>query len=201
MSNPNMVKNEGYSLGEVKEIIKDNINKTAQSFIAIGYYLKYVRDNKLFKEDGYSGILEFAQEEYGMSKSYTSRCMSVNDKFSIGGYSPIIQEEYKEFNKFLLAEMINMDEETIKQITPTMTRVEIRDLRSNRVEYCEADIDKELERREAKLEALQDDDFIEDLRKRAQIKLDAVVLLKETVTTEKQPRYCPHCHMLIEGDE
>lgn len=201
MSNLRVVKNEDFSLNEVKELIKDNINKTTQAFIAIGYYLKYIRDNKLFLQDGYCSLEEFAYEEFNFSKSWAYRCIQVNDKFSIGGNSPEIKEQFRDFKKTLLAEMVNMDAESIARVTPVMTRVEIKDIKFNRVEYCEADIDKELERREAKLEALQDDDFIEDLRKRAQIKLDAVTLLKETVTTEKQSRYCPHCHMLIEGDE
>ena len=200
MSNLHAVKND-YSLHDIKELIKDNINKTTQAFISIGYYLKYVRDTQLYLEEGYENISDFASNEFNFSKSWTYRCMSVNSKFSIGGNSPVIQDKFKDYSKSLLTEMLYVDDELIAQTTSATTKVEIRDIRSGKVDYTEADIDKELERREAKLEALQDDGFIEDLRKRAQIKLDAVALLKEAVTAPKQPHYCPHCHMLIEeGD-
>lgn len=201
VSNLKVVKNGVYSLEEIKELINDNIDKTAQAFIAIGYYLKYVRDNQLYLEEGYKNIWDFASEEFNFSQSWACRCIGVNDKFSVDGNTPVIKEQYKNFKKGLLAEMLNMDDVLISKVTPMMTRVEIRELKLSRVEYSEADIDKELERREAKLEALQDDDFIEDLRKRAQIKLDAVSLLKDSISSRRQPHYCPHCHMLIEeGD-
>jgi hypothetical protein len=201
VSNLKVVKSDDYSLAEIKGLIKDNINKTAQAFIAIGYYLKCARDSQLYLEDGYKNIWEFAQDEFNFSQSWASRCIAVNNKFSVNGNSPIIQEKYKDFSKCLLSEMLNIDDELMEKVKPTTTRDEIRDLKINHVDYTKADIDRELERREAKLEALQDDGFIEDLRKRAQIKLDAVALLKDSVSTERQPHYCPHCHMLIEeGD-
>ncbi len=199
MSNLHLVKSE-YSLSEIKEAIKDNINKTTQSFIAIGYYLKYVRDNRLYLDDGYMSIWEFASEEFNFSQSWASRCMAVNDKFSINGNSPVLQEQFAGYKKGLLAEMLYLSDEQIAKTNPVTTRVQIRDMRTERIDYCEADVDKELERRITKLEALQDDDFIEDLRKRAQIKVDAVALLKENITADKQPRYCPHCHLPIEED-
>lgn len=200
MSNLHAVEND-YSLHDIKDLIKDNINNAAKCFVSIGYYLKYVRDNELFKEDGYSGILEFAQMEFGISKSWASRWMSINDRFSVNGNSPILQEKYRGFSRGKLSEMLYLTDEQLEQVAISATRAEIRQIRLDHVDYTEVDIDKELERREAKLEALQDDGFIEDLRKRAQIKLDAVALLKETVTAPKQPHYCPHCHMLIEGNE
>ena len=57
---------------DVKVYIRDNINSASRSFVAIGYYLKYVRDNQLFKEDGYSGISEFAKAEFGISPAQAS---------------------------------------------------------------------------------------------------------------------------------
>lgn len=200
MSNLHAVKDNGYSLSEIKEIIKDNINKASQSFISTGYFLKYVRDNNLYVEDGYKNIWEFAKGEFGICKSWACKWMQINDKFSVGGNSPELIDKYKEFKSSKLAEMVVLDDEQLCQVKPTSTIVEIRDLKTNRIDYCEADVDKELDRRVSKFEALQDDNFIEELRKRAQIKVDAVVLLKENYSTERQPHYCPHCHMLIEEE-
>ena len=64
-SNPEWYKDLLYQ--DVKIFIKDNINSASRSFVAIGYYLKYVRDNQLYKEDGYTGVSEFAKAEFGIS--------------------------------------------------------------------------------------------------------------------------------------
>lgn len=199
MSNLGVVKNE-YSLSEIKKAIQDSINNAAQSFVTIGYFLKYVRDNKLYLNDGYKNIWEFALSEFDISKSWACAWMRINDKFSINGNSLALLDEYNDFPSGKLAEMVSMTDDELKQVKPTTTIVEIRDIKANRVDYYEADVDKELERRISKFEALQDDNFIKDLRKRAQIKVDAVALLKENITTGKQPRYCPHCHMMIEEE-
>ena len=132
----------GTALVKSKKAIKDNICKTAQSFIAIGYYLKYVRDNSLFLEDSYESIWEFAYEEFNFSRSWASRCISVNDKFSQGGNSPILQEQFKEYKKGLLAELLYLTDEQIAKTTPLTTKVQIRDIRTGGIDYCEADVDK-----------------------------------------------------------
>ena len=60
---------EGHiSLEDAKTFIKANITTAARSFIAIGFYLKCVRDRELFTEDGFQNVWDFAKEEYGISK-------------------------------------------------------------------------------------------------------------------------------------
>ena len=127
-SNPEWYKSLQYD--DVKSFIKANIESTSRSFIAIGYYLKYARDNELFKEDGYTGILEFAQSEFGISKSWASKWMSINDQFSVSGNSPILLEQYKEFSSSKLSEMLYLSDEQREQVTITTTNVEIRELKN-----------------------------------------------------------------------
>lgn len=189
------------SLESIKNIIKDNINTASRSFVAIGYYLKNVRDRELYLEDGYKSIWEFAQSEFGISKSWSCKWMQINDKFSVNGNSPILLDNYKDFSSSKLADMVNMSDEQLIQIRPGMTVKAIRTLKNNRINYTEHDIEKELNRRATKFEVLQKDDYIEDLRKRAQIKLDAVSLLRDAVLERKEPCYCPHCHKLIDEPE
>lgn len=45
-----------FSLDDAKTFIKANITTAARSFIAIGFYLKCVRDRELFLEDGYQSV-------------------------------------------------------------------------------------------------------------------------------------------------
>lgn len=117
------------SYPEAKKIIAVNIKTMSRSFIAIGYYLKHIRDKKLYLEDGYTSIWEFAESQYGITTSTASRWMSMNDRFSKGGNSPLIAEEYKEFGKSQLQEMLYLTDEQLEQASPEMPAKEIRKIR------------------------------------------------------------------------
>ena len=121
---------EGHiSLEDAKTFIKSNITTAARSFIAIGFYLKCVRDRELFAEDNYQDVWEFAKSEYGISKSTASRYMSMNDRFSENGNSPNIKEEYRAFGKSQLQEMLYLEEEQLGQVKPGDRVEDIRNLR------------------------------------------------------------------------
>lgn len=119
---------------EAKRLFEEKLTNIKQSFIAAGYYLKYIRDNRLYLEDGYKTIWEFAEENYGISRSTASRWMAINDKFSKDGNTPILADEYKEFGKSQLQEMLYLDDKQLEQVSPDMTRNEIRELRVSKKE-------------------------------------------------------------------
>ena len=100
------------------------------NFIAAGYYLKYIRDNELYLEDGYASIWEFAEGNYGIQKSTASRWMKMNDRFSEGGNTPILSEKYRAFGKSQLQEMLYLEDDQMDQVTPDMTVKEIRGVRN-----------------------------------------------------------------------
>ena len=39
--------------GEAKDIIRKDLESMSKKFITIGYYLKYIRDKKLYIQDGF----------------------------------------------------------------------------------------------------------------------------------------------------
>ena len=112
-----------------KNIIKNDLESMSKKFITIGYYLKYIRNNEMYTQDGFTSIWEFAQETYGISKSTCSRWMSMNDKFSKDGNSPYLREEFAHFGKSQLQEMLYLDDAKIEKATPEMTAKEIRQLK------------------------------------------------------------------------
>ena len=114
---------------EVKKILSANLKQMSISFIAAGYYMKYIRDKKLYLQDGYNSIWEFAEIQYGIQKSTASRWMAMNDRFSKDGNSPVLADEYKSFNKSQLQEMLYLDSEQIKAAEPEMSAKEIRAIR------------------------------------------------------------------------
>ena len=78
---------EKISLKEAKTFIQSNMQNVdrsmmtiGRSVIAIGFYLKHIRDQKLYVEEGYGNIWDFAAGEYDISKSTASRYMKMNDR-------------------------------------------------------------------------------------------------------------------------
>ncbi len=120
---------ESLTYEEAKNILREKLDNMKKSFIAAGYYMKYIRDHELFQKDGYESIWEFAEDNYGIKKSTASRWMSMNDKFSQGGNSPILAEEYRGFEKSQLQEMLYLDDKQMETVTPDMTVKEIREVR------------------------------------------------------------------------
>lgn len=117
------------SLEDADAFIRSGLQSAARNVIAIGYYLKHIRDNQLYQEAGYGNIWDYASDQYGFSKSTASRYMSRNDKFSEGGNSPIMAEQYRAFGKSQLQEMLSLDADQLEQVTPDMTVQQIREMR------------------------------------------------------------------------
>lgn len=123
--------------GEAKDIIRKDLESMSKKFITIGYYLKYIRDGKLYIQDGFESIWDFAQDTYGISKSTCSRWMHMNDKFSENGNSPELRQEFASFGKSQLQEMLYLDDKQIEQAKPEMTAKEIREIRKPQEENLE----------------------------------------------------------------
>ena len=73
---------------QVKQKLRQELLEgVKQSFVRIGYALRKIEDQKLYEQDGYKSITEFAKAEYGLEASTTSRFMSINREYSVDGYS------------------------------------------------------------------------------------------------------------------
>lgn len=115
------------------DLIRDNIAKAAESFVGIGYYLRFVKEHQLYRDGGYNNIYDFASSEFGISQGTTSRYISMNERFSRNGYSPLLDDKFADFGKSQLQELLSVkDDETLtevienRRITPDMTVTEIR---------------------------------------------------------------------------
>lgn len=119
---------------QAKNFIATSIKDIARSFVKIGYYLKYIKEKELYKEDGYRDIWEFAFDTYGISRSTASRYIAINDRFSEHGNSPVLAAAYQDYSKSKLQEMLYLTDEQIENVTPEMTVKEIREVRET--EQC-----------------------------------------------------------------
>ncbi len=110
-----------------KEDIRRKLAETANNFVYIGYRLKQIRDSGMY--DGAADIFEFAQKEYGLGKSTVSRFIAINEKYSEGGNSLELKEEFRGFSSSKLAEMLTLPDSEIELITEKTTIREIRALK------------------------------------------------------------------------
>lgn len=117
-------------LDEMTSILKNELENIAEGFIAVGYYLKKTRDDELYKEKGYKSIFEYAQDVFGISRSTATRFMEINDRYSLGGYSPQIEERYRGYGSSKLTEMLQLPEEIQEAVTPEATVQDIREAKT-----------------------------------------------------------------------
>ena len=111
-----------------KEDIRRKLKETAGNFVYIGCRLRQIRDSGML--DGAADIFEFAQREYGLSKSTTSRFIAVNERFA-DPYNPLlIKEEFENIGSSKLSEMLTLPDSECELITEKTTVKEIRDLKA-----------------------------------------------------------------------
>lgn len=118
------------SLDEMTSILKNELENIAEGFIAVGYYLKKTRDDELYKQKGYKSIFEYAQAVFGISRFTATRFMEVNDRYSLGGYSPQIAEKYRGYGSSKLTEMLQLPEEIQEAVPQEATVRDIREAKT-----------------------------------------------------------------------
>ena len=119
-----LINYNGYE--EFKQAVNRVLNRTVEDFVLTGYLLKQARDTDILKDSGYNDVNEFAWGEYKLDASQVSRYIRVNDKFSEGGYSPKLQEQYQGFGYAKLALMLTLPEEVAEELTPAYSKTEIQ---------------------------------------------------------------------------
>lgn len=114
---------------QMKESLKRDLVGVQESFVRIGYTLRKIEEQKLYGQDGYKNITEFAKAEYGLNPSTVSRFMAINRKFSIDGYSDRLRPEFAQLGSSKLSEMLALPDQDMEMIKPEATRESIRDLK------------------------------------------------------------------------
>ena len=119
------INNEYGSYQEYKAAVDTELQRSAESFVRIGYLLKVARDTDILKESGYGSVNEFAEKEYGLDKSQVSRFIRINDEYSEHGYSDRLQEKYRDFGHAKLAMMLTLPAVVSEELTASYTKAEI----------------------------------------------------------------------------
>lgn len=114
---------------EMKQKLRRELLGIKQSFVRIGFMLRQIEEQKLYENDGYKSIAEFAKAELGLEASTTSRFISINREYSVDGYSEVLSPEYAELGRSQLEEMLKLPEEDRCMVQPETSRQDIRDLK------------------------------------------------------------------------
>lgn len=117
------------SLAQAMDGIETNMWASVRNYIAVGFYLKAIRDRKLFQEAGYQNFEEFVRDKYDRDKGWASRCIKVNDQLSKDGNSPVLAEEYREYKVSQLVELAYLTEEQRTLVNPDMTVKQLQAIR------------------------------------------------------------------------
>ena len=117
------------SLQQAKQEIREEMAKTAQSFIVIGYRLRQILDSGAYIQDGYNDFNEFAKKEFGLSQSGTSRFISINKNYSENGYGAMLKEEYRGYSCSQLTEMLSLSEDDRTMVSEGMPVAQIREVK------------------------------------------------------------------------
>ena len=114
-----IVYQKGYE--EYRAELGAELASASESFVRIGYLLKVARDTDILKYTAYTTYIEFAKAEYGLEKTQVSRFIRINDRFSEGGNSMELKEEYKGFGTRKLGVMLTLPEEITEELSPEYT--------------------------------------------------------------------------------
>lgn len=114
---------------EYKAALDKQIKESAEGFVKIGYLLKLAKDTDILKDSQYSNVIEFAKAEYGIDKTMVSRFISINDRFSENGNSPVLRTTYQGFGYAKLAIMLQLPDTLNEELTPEYSKREIQTLK------------------------------------------------------------------------
>lgn len=114
---------------EYKAALDKQIKESAEGFVKIGYLLKLAKDTDILKDSQYSNVIEFAKAEYGIDKTMVSRFISINDRFSEDGNSPVLRTTYQGFGYAKLAIMLQLPDTLNEELTPEYSKREIQTLK------------------------------------------------------------------------
>lgn len=120
----------------IEEVVNTNLRtvdkkfgEIATLFVENGYCLRRQLDEKMFEAAGYETFEDYIKDVYGRSRSWAKRMMQINEKFSIGGKHPRIDEKYIGYSVSQLQEMLYLTDEQMQDVSPEMTIKEIREVR------------------------------------------------------------------------
>lgn len=130
---------------DYKNAVDNAIGSTVENFVLIGYLLRSARETpELLTGSGYEDYKHFASAEYGLEESQVSRFIAINERYGDGAD---LLPQYKGYGQSKLSEMLSLPVAVAEELPQTITRAEIRELKSEiKEELKTTDIEVAMER-------------------------------------------------------
>ena len=117
------------TFGEYHTAIQGELEKSAESFVKVGYLLKVARDTNVLAESSYDNYLDYAREEFGLDPSTVSRFININSRYSADGNSNELDEKYKGYGRAKLQEMLTLPDFLAESLSPELSKSEIHTIK------------------------------------------------------------------------
>jgi len=118
------------SYNDFKAELDHEMHRAAQGFVRIGYLLRKARDTDILIDSPYKNVLEFAEKEYGLDKSQTSRFIAINERFGDPEDPEQLAEQYRPFGVKKLNMMLMLPDSLNEELTDDYTAAEIAEIKA-----------------------------------------------------------------------
>lgn len=133
-----------------KQELDGAFNQAAEKFVLIGYLLREAAETDILRYSGYKNMEEFAYAEYGVDASQANRFININRRFSEGGNSKQLKQQYQGIGSSKLAVMLTIPDEINEVLPKNLTKEELKEIQAEvKAENQVSDIEVEIERAEA----------------------------------------------------
>ncbi len=124
--------------------------KIKEGYMEMGYILKMARDTDILRESEYTGYMEFAEKRYGLDQGTVSRYIRIVERFSEGGNSHVLMDNYKNMGFAKLSIMLHMPDAIAEELMDSLSKTEVQAIREElEAEEQVSDIELAIEQVEA----------------------------------------------------
>lgn len=118
------------------EYIARDIADIKQNYVRLGFHLREFRELQYYEDFGFDDFYEFVEVNFGLDKSAVSRCISVWYRFADYDSNSHtrkmwLSDKWKDYSYSQLCEMLPLDDEKLRVVSPKMTVKEIREYKKN----------------------------------------------------------------------
>lgn len=133
-----------------KQELDGAFTQAAEKFVLIGYLLREAVETDILRSSGYKNMEEFAYAEYGVDASQANRFININRRFSEGGNSKQLKQQYRGIGSSKLAIMLTVPDEINEVLPKNLTKEELKEIQAEvKAENQISDIEVEIEKAEA----------------------------------------------------
>lgn len=113
-----------------KNKIRVEYGKVEKSFLNIAISLHWIYDNAGYKPLGYDNIYDFAKKEFDIARGTCCNFINLVERFGardeLGNFTGELAPEYEAYSSSKLILMLNLKDEEIEKLSPTMSVREMK---------------------------------------------------------------------------